>query len=205
MVRYAENGASRYASGLWRNLGKTDGIPDDVLHSVLPARDGSVWFGSSRGVVRWLRDEQASASTSQNYTTGEVALLPSDDIRLLYQRPSGDGTIWFGTSTRGLASYHPRDGWRGYVIDPQGRRSPRSGVIRAISEGPEGSLWIGSNDGIAVLRPGGGQAEVGATADWSELRHDDPVLRSDRLLGNGSATSKSAPAMAASGSPPAMG
>ncbi len=179
-----KNGASRYASGLWRNLGKTDGIPDDVLHSVLPARDGSVWFGSSRGVVRWLRDEQGEREHFTSYTTGEVALLPSDDIRLLYQRPGGDETIWFGTSTRGLASYHPRDGWRGYVIDPQGRRGPRSGVIRAISEGPEGSLWIGSNDGIAVLRPGGGQAEVGATADWSELRHDDPVLRSDRLLGN---------------------
>ncbi len=179
-----KNGASRYASGLWRNLGKTDGVPDDVLHTVLPARDGSVWFGSSRGVVRWLRDEQGEREHYTSYTSGEVALLPSDDIRILYQRPSGDETIWFGTSTRGLASYHPRDGWRGYVIDPQGRRGPRSGVIRAVSEGPAGGLWIGSNDGIAVLRRGGGQGEAGALGDWSELRYDDPVLRPDRLLGN---------------------
>jgi ligand-binding sensor domain-containing protein len=179
-----KNGASRYASGLWRNLGKADGIPDDVLHSVLPARDGSVWFASSRGVVRWLRDEQGEREHFTSYTTGEVALLPSDDVRILYQRPSGDETIWFGTSTRGLASYHARDGWRGYVIDPQGRRGPRSGVIRAISGGPGGSLWIGSNDGIAVLRGGGGGGEAGALGDWSELRHDEPALRPDRLLGN---------------------
>lgn len=179
-----KNGASRYASGLWRNLGKADGVPDDVLHSVLPARDGSVWFGSSRGVVRWLRDEQGEREHFTSYTTGEVALLPSDDVRILYQRPTGDETIWFGTSTRGLASYHPRDGWRGFVIDPQGRRGPRSGVIRALSEGPGGSLWVGSNDGIAVLRSGGGQGEAGALGDWSELRYDEPWLRPDRLLGN---------------------
>lgn len=176
------HGASRYGGGLWRNLGKSDGIPDDGLHGVLPARDGSVWFASSRGLIRWLRDEQGEHTTS--FTSAEVPLLPSDDVRTLYQRPSGDETLWIGTSTKGLASYHPRDGWRGYVLDPQGRRGPRSGVIKALSDGSDGSLWVGTSDGVAILRSGGQASDAAATGDWTELRHDEPVLRPDRLLGN---------------------
>lgn len=175
-------GASRYGNGLWRNLGKSDGIPDDGLHAVLPARDGSVWFASSRGLLHWVRDEQGEHATS--FTSTDVALLPSDDVRTVYQRPSGDETLWFGTSTRGLASYHPRDGWRGYVLDPQGRRGPRSGVIKTIQEGSEGSLWVGTSDGIAVLQGGSKTSDAAATGEWSELRHDGDTLRPDRLLGN---------------------
>ena len=176
------HGASRYGNGLWRNLGKSDGIPDDGLHSLLPARDGSVWFASSRGLVRWVRDEQGEHTTS--FTTAEVPLLPSDDVRSLYQRPNGDETLWIGTSTKGLASYHPRDGWRGYLLDPRGRGGPRSGVIKTIHEGSDGHLWVGTSDGIAVLRKSGMASDAGALGEWSELRHDEATLRSDRLLGN---------------------
>ena len=176
------HGASRYGSGLWRNLGKSDGLPDDGLHGVLPARDGSVWFASSRGLVRWQRDEQGEHTSS--FTSADVSLLPSDDVRTLYQRPSGDETLWIGTGAKGLASYHPRDGWRGYVLDPQGRRGPRGGVIKTIHEGADGNLWVGTNDGIAILRAGSHVGDAAATGEWSELRHDGPTLRPDRLLGN---------------------
>src|SRR5687767_601849 len=68
----------------WRHLKGADGLPieDITLSAVGP--DGTVWFGSEKGVIRWRNGEFT-------YLAGG-RWLPDNRVRAL--APATDGSIW---------------------------------------------------------------------------------------------------------------
>src|SRR5690606_34091303 len=111
--------------------------------SVLAARDGSIWIGSSRGVNRWHDDALETINVPwQDGREGSVMALAED----------AEG-IWLGTDNQGLIRI-PHDARQPVLRIDRGDGLPSS-QIRALLGGSDGSLWIGTIVGLLRRHPDG--------------------------------------------------
>ncbi len=144
----------------WQTVGAADGWPGGEATCVAPTLDGGVWIGTrDRGLQR-LR-----AGKCEQWGTDEG--LEALAVNSLLQAKNGD--LWLATTT-------PNRMWRfrdGKFQKMRLPRSPRS--IRALTEGPGGTIWAGSSDG-QVLRVEGDAmvSETGAQSkdgkSWFSVR-----------------------------------
>lgn len=94
-------------------------------------RDGVLWAGSERGVIRWQPGSEQEMVIDSPFT-GVVSAI--------YE--TGDGSLWFG-GDEGLAR---RDGDR-LVAQFPGRFED----VHCMLAGPDGTLWVGSFGGLACI------------------------------------------------------
>ncbi len=137
--------------GAWRReaIGiARGGLGSDSVITLLEARDGALWVGTSDGLNRI------------DPASGQVRLFRSDPhdpnalagnvIRSLHE--SADGTLWVG-SHAGLSRLDELTP----VSARFSRWTTRDGLpnrsVYAIAGSPEGSLWISTNRGIASFDP----------------------------------------------------
>jgi ligand-binding sensor domain-containing protein len=149
-----------------------DGLPSDDVRALHVARDGALWIGTFRGLVRWTGgrlvrgppplDGVAVHSIAQDaggalwcatdkgllrlhdgaVETIGADTLPDEVVKVLFDR---DGNLWIGTRT-GVARR---------TVDGKIERLPSPDVvINALHEDADGNLWIGSDRGLDRLHDG---------------------------------------------------
>ncbi|MEO8733102.1 MAG: two-component regulator propeller domain-containing protein, partial [Flavobacteriales bacterium] len=130
-------GASRFDGLEFVNYGLRDGLPDPQVNAMLAMDNGSVWLACGPYLV--------------NFTgaTMHVLNLPSwtEDARILALASGKDGTLYVGTDGAGLLTV--RDG---SVAVPEGYPTDTASSVRALLSMPDGSLLIGTRNGL--LRSG---------------------------------------------------
>jgi signal transduction histidine kinase/ligand-binding sensor domain-containing protein len=132
------DGLFRYQGGQTQSLSTRDGLLSDVILSLAPDRDGSLWIGTPDGL------NHLQAGKIRSYTSSDG--LPDDFIRSLYF--DTDGSLWIGTR-RGLA--HWKDGRFSVLSRSDGLRSDLIGsMVRSNSK----DLWVATLDGLVRIRDG---------------------------------------------------
>lgn len=90
---------TRYLNGGWRAFGAADGLPDDWVMSILPARDGSIWLTNTTSLLVMRPGADRFVKTPERLLMG--GQLAQD----------GSGAIWISADggTRVLPDYvrHP--------------------------------------------------------------------------------------------------
>ncbi len=110
--------------------------------SVIQRRDGSVWIGQQRGLVRY--DLRTGALRRWYADKGEQRLLVGTVARM---QETSDGLLWLSCYGSGLQA---RDG-EGRIVhelkpnDGQGLKSPD---LLQMAAGPDGALWISGSFGL---------------------------------------------------------
>ena len=92
-IRTWGGGLSAFATTLYAPSSKAQGLTDDIVTSIVPARDGSIWFATPKAASR-MRNGQV-----RNYTTADG--LSNNHAVALYE--DRDGNIWVGTVRRSIA------------------------------------------------------------------------------------------------------
>ncbi|HEX8697346.1 MAG TPA: two-component regulator propeller domain-containing protein, partial [Myxococcaceae bacterium] len=129
----AQTGVSRWKDGEFTSLGTAQGLPAGPVRTVYEDPDGTLWAGTQGGLARW-NGERFEVLTSQNG-------LPGDNITLLIKRRAGG--FWVGTSGGGLAYFvHGRP----VTVSFEGK--PMFTELQALHEEPNGTLWIGTDEGL---------------------------------------------------------
>ena len=80
------------------------------------------------------------------------------------------GRIWMGTLVDGLIRYDPDGAWHRYLKLPDD--SARIGTVFSLAEGPDGTIWIGTNGSLLRLGPGG--EELDTVGGWPD--RDDSII-----------------------------
>jgi len=125
-----------HAGALVGTLTTRDGLPSDDVRAFLLARDGTMWIGTFKGLVRWK---------AGRISLGPVALNGSA-IHAIAQDAQGD--LWCATD-EGLAHV------RGDAVELlDGSRLPASDVHSVLFD-RDGNLWIGTGAGVARMTPDG--------------------------------------------------
>lgn len=87
--------------GVIRTLGRAQGLPNDMVASVLRDRDGHLWLSTARGVV----DFDPESGTMRTFDVRDG--LPSNDACFAHFSDPG-GTLYFGGSS-GLFYFQPEE------------------------------------------------------------------------------------------------
>ncbi len=132
------DGLYRYQFGKLTHISTHQGLVSDIVLSLTPGPDGSLWIGTPDGL------NHLTGSRIQTYTSADG--LPDDLIRSLLL--DGDGSLWIGTR-RGLA--HLQKGHFTVLTTANGLHSD---LIGALLQAPNDDLWIATLDGLSRLHNG---------------------------------------------------
>ncbi|HJW95207.1 MAG TPA: response regulator [Thermoanaerobaculia bacterium] len=159
-----DNGLARLKDLKFINYTTRQGLTDDAIRVVAEAPGGGLWIGTYGGGLNLLRDGKVTAF-------GEQQGLANLFIRTIAPEPNGD--LWIGTD-RGLGHLHDnhitmfpggkidalallRDGTL-LVGSPAGLQKKFEKFLdeqpRVIVERSDGSLWLGTYNGLALVRDG---------------------------------------------------
>ncbi|HEY2345555.1 MAG TPA: two-component regulator propeller domain-containing protein [Xanthomonadaceae bacterium] len=122
-----------------RSIDHAHGLPSDWVRGILQDRDGTLWIGTSKGLV-----QQPGAGASHVYTTADG--LPNDVILGLHRDSAG--RLWIGTGN-GVAY---REGNR-FVRVPLPSQSMAQSVF-GFADDEEGAVWMASDRGLLRWKEG---------------------------------------------------
>jgi ligand-binding sensor domain-containing protein/signal transduction histidine kinase len=122
------DGLNQLHEGRWTGYTAADGLADDLVRSLMVARDGAVWAGTRRGVTRWKDGRTTTWTTASG--------LGSDLVGAMLEDVAGD--LWIGT-LGGLSRIH-----EGKVRNYTTGDGLPSNTITALEAGADGVLWIGT-------------------------------------------------------------
>ena len=138
-----QDGAARFNGRVWVRFDMPDRTVSNFVRAVLPARDGSLWFGREEGGLVRLR---------KGVTTvfGRDEGLPAGRVNHLLE--ASDGRIWVATHGGGVARFTGK----GFVPVAEGLLDLR---VWQLLEGrnPDGAprLLAACEGGVSELREGG--------------------------------------------------
>ena len=130
-----------------------EGLPHNVVETVLAARTGYLWFGTQEGLVRF--DGARFTLFDRSNTPG----LAGDEVYALGEDAAGD--LWIGTTT-GLSRLRGRN----FELVPTGG-SPLEAVHHLVRDGDD--LWAATDSGLRRLH-GGAWSSFGAPDGLVEER-----------------------------------
>lgn len=123
------------------NLGQDDGLPNDYVSSVVPARGGGVYIGTHSGICLWRDGRLQVWGAAQGMTYDHVTALREDLA----------GNVWFASFEGGIQRLRP-DG----AIDrlPAGELG-RNAIAWDLYVDRSGMIWTGTVDqGLLLLAEG---------------------------------------------------
>lgn len=149
-----QDGAAYYNGQRWQPVDLPERTRSNFVRCILPTPDGSLWFGTQHGALYRLRDGTWSIET--------LGIAGGDRVRvnaLLATRGADGGTVlWVGTHTHGLVRLDG-SGWTTFDMRSGLPHNRVWGLLE--TRGPEGAtLWVGTQAGLASLRPGAARFEV---------------------------------------------
>jgi two-component sensor histidine kinase/ligand-binding sensor domain-containing protein len=131
----------------WVPVSESYGLDGSNVTAIEEDTDGRLWVGTEKTVKR-TRESLRCAKPP--------CLSPFVDVPTSVQRPlpraivrDREGTIWVGTNTDGLLRY--RDGAFTRFTSKDGLAHDD---VKAIAEGPDGTLWVGTKYGLCAYRDG---------------------------------------------------
>ena len=127
---------SAFNSRLWQT---DDGLPHNSVQAIIQTQDGYLWIGTQDGLARF-DGIRFTTFTSQN-----VPELVGHVITTLWE--SKDSSLWIGTDSGGLTRF--KDGKFSHYGKTNGLTSDS---IRAILDGADGSIWIGTSEGLVRFK-----------------------------------------------------
>jgi signal transduction histidine kinase/ligand-binding sensor domain-containing protein len=166
-------------------ISMADGLPDDVVYSILQDRQGFMWFGTGNGLTRY----DGYQFTVYQSDPSDPTTLSHDTVYTIYQARNGD--LWVGTGN-GLDRFDPTTGAFTHYVSGY--------LVLALYEDEAGILWIGTSSGLTKLDPADpkpstfsrGSAGGGPTRPSGDIIYAIVQDRAGEIwLGTGAAVSQS--------------
>ncbi|HEV2863719.1 MAG TPA: two-component regulator propeller domain-containing protein [Pyrinomonadaceae bacterium] len=143
------DGLYRFKERAVRMFTKEDGLPNELVMSVLVAHDGAVWAGMNCGGVSRFDGKHFQTFNEKNGLLNSCVWSLAEDA---------DRDLWIGTWGGGAFRYH--GGKFTQYLKGQGMGDD---VVVGIVRGRDGSMWFGTHGGLTRLR--GGQFRTFTTDD----------------------------------------
>jgi ligand-binding sensor domain-containing protein/signal transduction histidine kinase len=146
---------------------RQNGLPANGINAIAQTNDGYLWLGTQSGLIRFdgVKFEQFNLPEGRHFRSEVVSSLAS----------SRDGGLWFGITAGSFGFYNEQEG----ISAPKDATwaDPAMNVI-SLREVSDGSLWLGTDKGVARYVKGNTSAMlfdpqlwgVGAIADGANGR-----------------------------------
>lgn len=133
---YAHGKGAPYVVTLYN---ERNGLPTGEANAILQTSDGYIWIGSYGGLIRYDGTEFRNYSVERKIT--------SSSIRALFE--DSRGRLWIGTNDAGVIVMEGDSFTK--IPMPEDRTFL---CIRDFKEGPDGTIYVASNSGLAKISEG---------------------------------------------------
>lgn len=142
-----QDGAAYFDGRHWNTIDMPSRLQSNFIRALLGASDGSMWFGTRAGGLFRLHNGQWYEAK------GMCARAGCPRINVLEETFSASGApiIWAGTYGGGLGRFE--DGKWTILTTEHGLPSNRIWGLMAEKDETGTTLWVGTESGLAVLRP----------------------------------------------------
>ena len=117
--------------------GTRERLPARRVYAFAEGPDGAYWFGTDRGISRWLDERWTHWTSVEGLLQGRAFTLLADDRNRL----------WFGDQQNGLGLIE--DGTVRYFTTADGLISD---AVWDLAQGADGALWIATRGGLSLRR-----------------------------------------------------
>ncbi|MCJ8275114.1 MAG: hypothetical protein MJK04_37640, partial [Psychrosphaera sp.] len=122
-----------------------DGLPNNSVISMVQDPQGFIWLGTFNGLARY-----DGYQFKNFFATGLTGALSDDYIRAM--RIDVNGTLWVATHRGGLNRFDKnRQTFAHYQHDSNDSNSLSANSVRYISDNGDGTLWIGTSQGLDLF------------------------------------------------------
>jgi signal transduction histidine kinase/ligand-binding sensor domain-containing protein len=143
------DGLHRFKDRAVRMFTTEDGLPNNVLKTVLAAHDGSIWTGANCGGIT-----NFDGTRFRTYNAKDGLL----DTCILALAEDRNRDLWIGTYTGGAFHFH-----NGKFIQYTKSKGMGDDRVRTIIAARDGTVWFGTPGGLTRLKDG--QFRTFTTAD----------------------------------------
>lgn len=150
-----QDGAAYFDGRQWHTIDMPSRLQSNFIRAVLGASDGSMWFGTRAGGLFRLHDGQWYEAETMCAKAG----CPRVNVLEETFSPTGAPIIWAGTYGGGLGRFE-NGTWELYTTE-HGLPSNRIWGLMAEKDDTGTTLWVGTESGLAVLKPGSKTFSVG--------------------------------------------
>ena len=138
------DGLARYDGTGFRVWQNEDGLVDSFLWSVDIDSHGQVWMGTAlAGLVRY------DPVTDSFHSAADVGARGVDGEHVWTVAVDREDSVWFGTAAAGLFRRYPDGRVERFMPIEDDPRSLPSAAVSVIEIAPDGSVWVGTRDGVA--------------------------------------------------------
>ncbi len=130
------------ADASFERISMTQGLPSDVVYSILQDRQGFMWFAGEGGLVRF---DGYTFKVYQNDPQNPSTIASNNISQILEDR---DGAIWCSTWGAGLDRFDPKtETFTHFKKDPDNPDSLSDDRAHSIYQDRDGIFWIGTYAG----------------------------------------------------------
>lgn len=137
----AENAATRSSGYIIDNWTIDEGLPQNSVTKIAQTPEGYLWLATRSGLARF---DGASFTT---FTNRETEAIPNLPIRNLYVDKRG--RLWIASQGAGIICYQ-NNRFTAYTTES----GLMSNTVWSITEGPDGTIWIGTRNGLNYFKDG---------------------------------------------------
>ncbi|MDI1254150.1 two-component regulator propeller domain-containing protein [Thermomonas sp.] len=129
-----------YGQGIWSAASTKPELQDAPTTMLLEDHDHNLWVASNAGIARFNQGTLSELIPDSN-PNGFRSVISAFEDR--------EGNLWFGSQWNGLTRLW--NGWTKRYSTPQGLTEP---LVWSLAKAPDGAIWVGTNNGLSVLRDG---------------------------------------------------
>lgn len=133
----------------FKNISVENGLAHSVVNDIFQDKRGFVWFATGNGLCKYDGYSFTTFKTNPSNPSHSVignrfTTLDEDD----------EGNLWIGTSSEGLNIYYRKTNQFSYWTKiSKDSVNKLSNYILKVKKAPNGEIWIGTDEGFAIINP----------------------------------------------------
>jgi ligand-binding sensor domain-containing protein len=130
-------GLNRFRDGQWSSYTTKEGLAHNLVLAISQDSEGSLWIGTAGGLTRWKEGKFTVFGREEGLSNERVCVIAE----------GSDRTLWLGTMGGGLSR----------IVGGKAEAVPgplSNAFVNAIYPDPDGTLWIGTGEGLWRFRDG---------------------------------------------------
>jgi len=132
-------GLLRLRDGKFASAGESEGLRGNLTWTMVPRQAGGLWIGSDGGLSSYVDGRFQHVAGPRGHETVPVRSLLEDRQNILWVGTEGAGA--YRLDRHGMTVFDHRNGLS-------------SNTVKALVEGRDGRIWIGTNEGLDVIDQG---------------------------------------------------
>lgn len=116
----------------------------NMIWAIMEDKQHNIWLGTDNGLNKF--DAETDKYSYWDYTPGQRNMIPSKDIRCIFEDDSG--YLWIGSFDKGIGIFNPQKNEYRHLNATHGFPKISSNTIWDFTEDYNGNVWIATANGL---------------------------------------------------------